>query len=374
MSTYSLSAENILDHMAEALPSHAKDDTTSDLCSSYEAIALFCHACMIAREFRLLGFEEGQRPENEKDECSRLAPRLPPKWNETFNSHTFLYAHKQSSMRYVIKVDRLGSKAEVRGIGLGDERICRFDITARDYVSSSALPLRITFGSNGEENRSKVKEDLRNIFISSFRIQDLASIFNLAIIKKLVPNLGKDHEESQNTIQVANREADSEREGTQVHNGPHCVQPIVPRGFVPVHPYSVEDPLAIQPNRQFPQGDFPPPNFDDDYDLLRNNLPRHPQHPPSHSPFNIGHDDLYPPGLGPHDPLRGGFPSGRGNRGMYPSFDDPLFGDGFDQGRVPRRPGVPQGARYDPIGPGDGPLSNRGPSNPFDRFRDGDII
>jgi hypothetical protein len=47
--------------MADALPTHVKDDTNSDLSSSYEAIALFCHACMAAVGFRLVGFGEGQK-------------------------------------------------------------------------------------------------------------------------------------------------------------------------------------------------------------------------------------------------------------------------------------------------------------------------
>lgn len=42
-------------------------------------------------------------------------------------------------------------------------------------------------------------------------------------------------------------------------------------------------------------------------------------------PLTIGERDLYPPGLGPHDPLRGGG-YGPGGGGMHPTFDDPLFG------------------------------------------------
>ena len=74
-------------------------------------------------------------------------------------------------MQYVVKVDRLGGKAEIRGIGLGDERITRLEITAKDYVSSAALPLRITMAENGEEDRSDLEEKLKNIFISPSRIQ-----------------------------------------------------------------------------------------------------------------------------------------------------------------------------------------------------------
>lgn len=56
-----LSAESILKGMADSLPTHKKGDTTSDLSSSYEAIALFAHSCMSAVGFRLLGFGEDKK-------------------------------------------------------------------------------------------------------------------------------------------------------------------------------------------------------------------------------------------------------------------------------------------------------------------------
>lgn len=124
---------------------------------------------MTAVGFRLLGFGEGQKIEGE---LKASAPRLSPKWNSSFGSHSFLYAHSQSSMEYVVKVDRLGGKAEIRGIGLGDERISRFEITAKDYVSSAALPLRITLNT-GEEDRSDLEAKLKDVFISPSRIQGI---------------------------------------------------------------------------------------------------------------------------------------------------------------------------------------------------------
>jgi hypothetical protein len=181
-----LSTESILKHMADALPTHTRGDTGSDVSSSYEAIALFSHACMIAVGFRLLGFGEGQKTGKvppmkfslnhilthaTEEECSRLAPRLSTKWNSSFGSHSFLYAHSQSSMEYVVKIDRLGGKAEIRGIGLGDERISRFEITAKDYISSAALPLRISLTASGEEDRSDLAIKLKDVFISPSRIQ-----------------------------------------------------------------------------------------------------------------------------------------------------------------------------------------------------------
>jgi hypothetical protein len=79
-------------------------------------------------------------------------------------------------MQYVVKVDRLGGKAEIRGIGLGDERISRFEITAKDYVSSSALPLRIQVTSSGDEDRSSLKSKLKEMFISDSRIKGMSTL------------------------------------------------------------------------------------------------------------------------------------------------------------------------------------------------------
>jgi hypothetical protein len=59
--TNPLSPEAILQAMADALPTHPEGDTSSDLSSSYEALALFVHACMINLGFRLVGFNEDQK-------------------------------------------------------------------------------------------------------------------------------------------------------------------------------------------------------------------------------------------------------------------------------------------------------------------------
>ena len=380
--------------MADALPTHVKGDTNSDLSSSYEAIALFSHACMTAVGFRLVGFGEGQKMGTIMNasppfksltilietECERLAPRLATKWNSSFGSHSFLYAHSQSSMQYVVKIDRLGGKAEIRGIGLGDERISRFEVTAKDYVSSAALPLRITLNADGEEDRSNLVVKLKEIFISPSRIQDLATLFKLTIIQKLIPGLHKEgYEESRNDVgRAAVRDAHDEREEAHARRNPRQ-DPLRDPGLpAPARPYPFQDPLAAQPRRPLPGGDFPPPGFDDEYDL---NRPLRGMAPPfGGSPFNIGHDDLNPQGLGPNDPLRGSFVGGGGlprpggmGGGMHPTFDDPLFGGRGGQGQNPR---APPGARYDPMGPGDGPQRGGGgrPPNPFGGFGDNDFI
>ncbi|KAI9641750.1 hypothetical protein NHQ30_009606 [Ciborinia camelliae] len=401
MANNPLSLDSILKRMAEALPTHQKEDTDSDISSSYEAIALFSHACMIAVGFRLLGFGEGQKngkfqPQSAtqtiitnnppETECARLAPRLSTKWNSSFGSHSFLYAHSQSSMQYVIKVDRLGGKAEIRGMGLGDERITRLEVVAKDYISSAALPLRIPI-SNDQEDRSNLESKLKEIFISPSRIADLTSLFKINVIQKLIPSLQKEgYEESRSQGESEASRVHDEREEQHARRNP----PRDPLADVnlpePARPYPFSDPLADAPRRPIPAGDFPPPGFDDELDL---NRPPRGMNQPIRSPFTIGHDDLHPPGLAPHDPLRGSFTGGRGAGGlggfggMHPTFDDPLFrgqGQGQGQGGAGRNggfdPQVPPGARYDPLGPGDGPQRGGGgrPPNPFGGFGSGDFL
>ncbi|ESZ90137.1 hypothetical protein SBOR_9475 [Sclerotinia borealis F-4128] len=383
MSNNPLSPDSILNHMAEALPTHQKEDTDSDISSSYEAIALFSHACMIAVGFRLLGFEEGQKNETE---CAQLAPRLSTKWNSSFGSHSFLYAHSQSSMQYVVKVDRLGGKAEIRGIGLGDERITRFEVGAKDYISSAALPLRIPT-LNDQEDRSNLKSKLKEIFVSPSRIADLTTLFKINIIQRLLPSLQKEgYEESRHQGDSEASRAHDEREEQYARRNPPRNPLANPRLPSPARPYPYNDPLADAPRRPMPAGDFPPPGFDDELDL--NRIPLRGIVQPAGAPFNIGHDDLHPPGLGPHDPLRGSFTGGGGRLGgmggfggMHPTFDDPLFGgQGQGQGGAGRNGGInphaPPGARYDPLGPGDGPQRGGGgrPPNPFGGYGSGDFL
>lgn len=135
-------------------------------------------------------------------------------------------------------------------------------------------------------------------------------------------------------------------------------------------------PGPAQPNipsghRPRPIPDFPPPGFEDEHEINRQPVPMM----PGRSPFNIGHDDLNPPGLGPHDPLRGSFiggglPRPGGGGGMHPTFDDPLFtGQGGYGGQPGYDPQIPPGARWDPTGPGGDPRfarpgNGRG-NNPF---------
>lgn len=199
----------------------------------------------------------------------------------------------------------------------------------------------------------------------------------MTIIQKLMPGLHKvGYEEAPNS---PGQDAHDEREEAHARrNAPaHPLQDPMPQ---PARPYPFDDPLAADPRRPFPPGDFPPPGFDDEYDLNRPLRGMAPSFPGVGSPFGIGGDDLNPPGLGPQDPLRGSFVGGGGfgrtggNGGMHPTFDDPLFGGQGQGGGY--NPQAPPGSRYDPTGPGDGP--HRGgsgrPPNPFGGFGSGDFI
>ncbi|OTB13932.1 hypothetical protein K445DRAFT_319465 [Daldinia sp. EC12] len=378
MSTNPLSSSAILQQMADALPTHPQGDTTSDLSSSHEALALFAHACMASLGFRLLGFDEDKL---EEAQCHELAPRLPPNWNASFNTYAFVYAHQQSALRFVIRTDRMGGKAEIRGLGINDDRITRVEVTIKDFISNAALPVRITINSDGVEDRSNLPQVLQNVFISESRIEDLASLIKINIVQKLLPSLQKEGYEESPDDRAARDDAD------EAGRRPPR-QPVMPDPQPqPAQPYPFHDPLNPPPRNPVPAGDFPPPDFEDPYDI---NRPQGvPLRQPGRSPFgNIGADDLNPPGLGPHDPLRpglgigGGLPRPGGGRGMHPTFDDPLFG-GPGGGEGDFDPQVPPGARYDPLGPGGFPrLGGRRPgggSGPFGGggfggFGGGDII
>jgi hypothetical protein len=305
---------------------------------------------------------------------------LPAQWN-TSNSYAFRYAHAQSAMEYLLKVNRLGSKSVIYGLAVGADKTTHFDITTNDYLSPSSLPLSIPEDMSTEDAAKK----LQDLFISAGRLNDLGALFKISIVQKLAPGLNKHGADESNTDREQTPVADaSAPQGRQPPNGrepPHEPEPARP------HPFA--DPLARpHDNRPLPE---PIPGFEDEYEINR---------PPrgglrdDRYPVGIGHDDLYPPGLGPNDPLRPHLgpgmprPGGGFGGGMHPTFDDPLFrGPGGPGGYDPM---APPGARYDPVGPGGAPRDNRGggrfpggggfggpggrPPNPFGGFGDGDFI
>jgi hypothetical protein len=395
-----LSAGSLALFMATSLPK----GEGPQLKNSTEAVALAVHAGMLAVGFRLVGLGEDERIGETTAPhlpcypflCSRDTgaqvlieahsdaedpQSLPAEWNAS-SSYAFRYAHAQSAMEYLVKVNRLGSKSVVYGLAVGDEKTTHFDITTNDYVSPSNLPLSISQDTSTEDASKK----LQDVFITAGRLNDLGSLFKISIVQKLAPGINKVSEGDQ----TSSADQSAPRRGGQP---PDAREP--PEEPEPARPYPFNDPLARpQVNRPLPE---PIPGFEDEYEI---NRPARRDLRDNRYPVGIGHDDLYPSGLGPNDPLRPHLgpgmprPGGGFGGGMHPTFDDPLFrGQGGAGGYDPM---APPGARYDPVGPGDGvPRDNRGggrfpggggfggggfggpggrPPNPFGGFGDSDFM
>ncbi|OKL57805.1 hypothetical protein UA08_07266 [Talaromyces atroroseus] len=306
--------------------------------NAYEAIALIGHASMVAAHFRLVGLGEEHNIESNTD-----ATILPKEWNAHNSTYAFRYAHEQSSTDYLLKFNRLGNNAVVMGLA-GEDKATSFDIPVNEYISSSALPVQL---------QPDQPNDLRAIFVTRDRLEDLMNLFKIHVIQKFTvlsqPKEG---------VGEARRQRDQQQQ--QQPEGPQQRDPLREgQAPQPARPSPFEDPLAAAPRRPAPVGDFAPPGFEDEYEMNQpsrglvmpygqGNLPR------------SGDRDLYPQGLGPYDPLRGSFgPASGGGGGMHPTPDDPMFGGSGGQ-RGGYDPRAPPGSRYDPVGPWDTPPSGRG--------------
>ncbi|TLD38121.1 PI31 proteasome regulator [Venturia nashicola] len=356
-----LSAPSLAQTIAKSLP----PDASPQLKTPIEAIALAVHAGMLNVGFTLKAFGE------QKIESQATEPQpLPSSWNAS-SSFDFRYSHPQSSMEYILKVHQMGSKVFIDGLAIGDDKRASFELVANDYISPGNLPATPVAGQVNDGSAKTIE----NIFISSGRLSDLGSLLKVSIIQKLAPSLQKEGYEESQTESL--REQQNSRESQRPPHDPlrHDAPPARPRPF---------GDTGLEPRRPFPDG-LEPPGFEDEHDILRG--PRGGM-PGGRNPLGIGHDDLYPPGMGPNDPFRPSFSpglGGRGGGGMHPTFDDPLFGGHGEEG-IRGDPRAPGGARYDPVYPGDprgGPgrfpgAGHRGPSgaphNPFGGFGDGDFI
>ncbi|WPH04618.1 Hypothetical protein R9X50_00751000 [Acrodontium crateriforme] len=359
-----LGAQSLSQVMAASIPVSANPQ----LNSAFDAIALACHAGMLAVGFRLIGLGEDHKIEAHSDN-THTQP-LPEQWNALNGSYAFRYAHSQSSMEYLLKVSRMGSTAVVMGMAIGDDKTCTFDVKTQEFVSDGNLPATpVTENSSSEEIAKKIQD----VFISAGRLSDLGSLLQVKLIQKLAPAIHKEGYEETGESRSAHREPQR-----PAHD------PLRDERDPPARPYPLHDPFA-QPRQ--PRGPMPDPmpGFEDEYETLR---PPRGGLPGAGYP-RIGDRDLYPQGLGPNDPMRGGLGPGlggpRGGGGMHPTFDDPLFAAQGQRGSG-YNPQVPPGSRYDPVGPGMGghprgagmggrpPNPFGGPPNPFGGFSGDDFI
>jgi hypothetical protein len=331
-----LSADSLARIMTSTLP----EDTTPHINTPFDAVALASHASMLAVGFRLVGLGDDDRITVDNP------PRLPEAWSANAPNYAFRYAHNQSSMEYLLKINRMGNKAVVLAMGLGDDKTATLDVKAADYTSQGSMPFTMS-----------TTTALFNLFISNGRLSDYGALMRINIIQKLMPSLQKEgYQES-----AATSSRQPAREPATTRDDPLRTDPLRDDRQPPARPHPFHDPLA-QPRPPFPYGEMPPPGFEDPYDL---NRPLRPPGGPHPGFGNIGERDLYPQGLGPRDPF--GNP-GFGGGGMHPTlpdFDDPR-GRGYN-------PQAPPGSRFDPVGPR-GPPGFGGPPNPFNNFGSGDFM
>ena len=345
-----LSSDSLAAFMASSLPKGA----SAQLRDPYDAVALFSHACMVSIGFRLIGLGEDHKigipsfshPTKLLDDRLITFPEatsgadhpepLPERWNAaTASTYAFRYAHTQSSLEYLVKITRLGSKAVINALGLGDDRVHSLDIIVKDFLSPASFP----YTTSSNDTEAIISRALQDLFISAGRISDLGALFKLRIIQKIAPGLRKEgYEDSAHAASPpsSTNSTGSDRRGQP----PPSRDPADPRPQYdplrddrspPARPYPFDDPLAAGPRRPYPAGDFPPPGFEDEYEINR---------PPGRGglggerrPLNIGERDLYPAGLGPRDPFNSGG-GGFGGGGMHPTFDDPMFGGDAGAGGV----------------------------------------
>ncbi|OAA57072.1 pi31 proteasome regulator [Niveomyces insectorum RCEF 264] len=378
--------------------------STADITTAYEALGLFVHAFMTQLAFQLVGLQEdqpldragGEQQGNTAQEQEQAHDgqealwrrgRLPRHWNANPVALSFVYTHPQSSLRFVLRVDRMGARAELRGLATDADQIQRMELSTPNTINTTLLPWQrppVDASGDGGRDDTTAVDSLRPIFHNDARLMQLSNGFQVAIVQRLMPGL--QHEGYQELASLPSPEEDNHRNDPDNRDIHEELERAARQGGVPggarggrgdrgaqppINPYQPNpllDPLVEPPRRTpIPAGDFPPPGFEDEYEL--NRPPRNPGRGsgpnginPGASPFNIGHDDLNPPGLGPHDPLRPSFGSGRGGfggmggvggfGGMHPTFDDPLFqgphgGDGSGGNGTDYDLQVPPGARYD---------------------------
>ncbi|KAK5117318.1 hypothetical protein LTR62_005935 [Meristemomyces frigidus] len=378
-----LSACSLSTLIVASLP--AATDAQPQIRTPHEAIALGSHAAMIAVGFRLIGLGEDHKIDvsNETSNSSiptnRTSP-LPAEWNATPGSYAFCYAHGQSSMEYLIKVSSMGRKAVVMGMGMGDDRTSSFDIRVQEYISNGNLPATIT---KEDRDSGNAQRKVMDVFISHGRLSDFGNLMRLRVIQKVMPSIRKEgYEESQHSSETAASSTRDQAPGRGQREQRPDYDPLrEDREPPPARPFPLHDPLLQPraPSRPMPE---PMPGFEDEFETQRG--PRGGGMPGAFP--RIGERDLYPQGLGPNDPFRGGVGpgfGGMGGGGMHPTFEDPMFaGQGQRGGGYDSR--APPGSRFDPVGPGMGPGMGGGhprgagmggrPPNPFGGFGGGDFI
>lgn len=294
--------------------------------SPVEALAALVHSAMSVLGFRLVAVDDSSPARTFENNV------LPDEWNQhSPGSYTFRYRHEQSSLEFLLKVLKLGSRTVINAIAVEvsgilpmarrsshvlsqTDKAATLDVPTGDFTSPSFYP---------HDFSAADAPPLVHGFISSSRIADFISQYQMMIVQKLIPGLRKEGYTEQSTDASTNVGPGPSRQ----RNPP----PARPEPDVPPYGPDLSSPLHIPPGNPLEIGRRD-----------REPFPRNPFAPPSLFPDSDG-DGMF---VGPNHPIFGPALGGRGERG-------PWGGDGF----LPPM-GAPPGARFDPVGPG--PLPGRG--------------
>ncbi|THV08683.1 hypothetical protein K435DRAFT_740978 [Dendrothele bispora CBS 962.96] len=279
------------------------------LSSPQDGLAALSHSILSALAFRLIAVDDSSPASSDSNNV------LPLEWNKNGpGSYTFRYRHDQSSLEFIVKISKLGSRTLFNAIAAESDKATSLDLSTNDFVSPSAFPY----------DAGATETPLVHCFISSNRVTDFVTQYKLKISQKLIPGLRKDGY----TEEVEEKFTTTDRDNTQ--QGPSAARPQPTQPQIP----------RYDPNEEFPF--------------------QVPSHLPPRNPLQIGRRDL--------DPIPGGsfqppslFPPDSGD-GMFVGPGHPIFGGrGPGGGVVPRGPwggdgflppmGAPPGARFDPVGP-----------------------
>ncbi|KAI9000889.1 PI31 proteasome regulator N-terminal-domain-containing protein [Trametes punicea] len=294
---------NILDASAllHALPNVLPPEKKK-LDSPQDAIAALIHTVFTVLGFRLVSTDESDPAQTYESNV------LPREWNQHGpGNYAFRYKHEQSSLEFLVKVVKLGSRTLVNSIAIETDKTATLDISTNDFTSPSFFPHDLS---------AQNSPPLVHGFISSNRIDDFVSQLKLTTLQKLMPGLRKEGYTEQ---------ADTNA-GPSQPRGPEGPPPARPRPQQP--PYAPDD---VYPGAQ-PRNPLEIGRRD------RDPFPSNIFVPPPLFPDSSG-DGMF---VGPNHPIFGPGMRGRGPGGM-----GPWAGDGF----LPPL-GAPPGARFDPVGPG----------------------
>jgi len=298
-------SRNLLDPSAllSTLPS-LLPASNKKLDNPQDALAALAHTIMAVLGFRLIGVDDSSSARTFEGN------QLPEEWKQHGpGSYAFRYRHEQSSLEFLLKISKLGSRTMINAIALETDKAASLDISTNDFTSPSFFPCDLNAAN---------AQPLVHGFISSNRIADFVSQFQLMILQKLVPGLRKDGYTEQTDTSSTNAGPAPSRPTQPTPARPEPPAPD-PEGL-PHIPY--RNPLEIgrRDREPFPQNPFAPPPL-----------------------FGGDGDGMF---VGPNHPI-----FGSGMRGQGPGGRGPWGGDGY----LPPM-GAPPGARFDPIGPDLGPF------------------